>query len=116
MIGDCYHQHLFRDLRIPHISYPEADATPGYLIYLKPSFPPTMAMDVRAYGNLHETFPHESTVDQFFTESQFESYRQLGELEASRLGPEKPATIVQFFDATREQITHHRGRPDADPA
>ena len=25
-----------------------------------------------------ETFPHESTADQFFSESQFESYRMLG--------------------------------------
>jgi hypothetical protein len=26
----------------------------------------------------HEEFPHETTVDQWFTESQFESYRSLG--------------------------------------
>ena len=33
---------------------------------------------MRSYANANETFPHESTADQFFTESQFESYRSLG--------------------------------------
>ncbi len=27
----------------------------------------------------HPSFPHESTANQFFSESQFESYRELGE-------------------------------------
>jgi hypothetical protein len=30
------------------------------------------------YGRAHAAFPHEPTSDQFFSESQFESYRQLG--------------------------------------
>ena len=30
------------------------------------------------YASLHPEFPHESTGDQFFDESQFESYRALG--------------------------------------
>jgi hypothetical protein len=34
--------------------------------------------DVLEYWLAHETFPHESTTDQWFTESQFESYRNLG--------------------------------------
>jgi hypothetical protein len=92
------------------ICYPESNATPGYLVYLKPSYPPYAAMDVRAYGNNHDTFPHESTTDQFFTESQFESYRQLGEIETGRLG-DVATTIPDFFAAVREQIK--RLRPDA---
>jgi hypothetical protein len=32
-----------------------------------------------------EQFPHESTVDQFFSESQFESYRMLGRHAVERL-------------------------------
>ena len=31
-----------------------------------------------AYAKAHATFPHETTGDQFFSESQFESYRTLG--------------------------------------
>ena len=34
--------------------------------------------DVKNYARKHSTFPHESTVDQWFSESQFESYRVLG--------------------------------------
>jgi hypothetical protein len=31
------------------------------------------------YAELHQTFPHQSTADQWFDELQFESYRALGE-------------------------------------
>jgi hypothetical protein len=56
------------------------DAPPGLLIYLKPGlyrddyFP----RDVYNYAQTSPDFPHESTADQFFSESQFESYRALG--------------------------------------
>jgi hypothetical protein len=33
---------------------------------------------VLSYAAVHLDFPHESTVNQFFTKSQFESYRALG--------------------------------------
>jgi hypothetical protein len=59
------------------IIYP--DGLPnGRLIYVKPSFLPTIPADVRAYGATDKAFPHDSTVEQWFTESQFESYRALG--------------------------------------
>jgi hypothetical protein len=55
------------------------DARDGWLLYVKAAFygltePP----DVYEYAMTNELFPHESTVDQFFSESQFESYRMLG--------------------------------------
>jgi hypothetical protein len=56
---------------------PEHDGT---LIYLKPGlysetyFP----KDVYNYASESADFPHETTADQFFSESQFESYRALG--------------------------------------
>jgi hypothetical protein len=34
--------------------------------------------DVQNYKLQHLHFPHDSTADQWFTESQFESYRRLG--------------------------------------
>ncbi len=33
---------------------------------------------MKNYKKEHASFPHESTVDQWFSESQFESYRELG--------------------------------------
>jgi len=53
-------------------------APPGLLIYLKPSLTGNEPADVTEYANGHEEFPHEPTADQFFDESQFESYRALG--------------------------------------
>jgi hypothetical protein len=56
------------------------DARDGLLIYIKPgcykdaNFP----RDVYNYALESTDFPHESTADQFFSESQFESYRALG--------------------------------------
>jgi hypothetical protein len=35
----------------------------------------------------HPDFPHESTANQWFTESEFESYRQLGLYIAKAAGP-----------------------------
>ena len=62
------------------IRYDRVDhgATAGLLIYLKPSLTGNEPADVTEYANSHEEFPHEPTADQFFDESQFESYRALG--------------------------------------
>ena len=62
------------------INYPQADGAgePGYLIYVKPGLHGNEAAGIRAYAGSHADFPHESTGDQFFSESQFESYRALG--------------------------------------
>jgi len=51
----------------------------GTLIYVKPSFYGKEPRDVYNYAIQSKTFPHESTANQFFGESQFESYRALGE-------------------------------------
>lgn len=51
----------------------------GVLVYLKPAVYGTIEpRDVINYANLSPTFPQESSADQFFSESQFESYRALG--------------------------------------
>jgi hypothetical protein len=51
----------------------------GHLIYIKPTFYGTEPADVYNYAQSCTDFPHETTADQFFSESQFESYRRLGE-------------------------------------
>jgi patatin-like phospholipase len=60
------------------IRYPEEEAKEGALIYVKPGFHGSEPADVRAFAALHKDFPHESTADQWFSESQMESYRALG--------------------------------------
>lgn len=50
----------------------------GHLIYIKPLMCGTEPPDVVAYQAVNPDFPHQSTADQFFDESQTESYRILG--------------------------------------
>jgi predicted acylesterase/phospholipase RssA len=50
----------------------------GTLIYVKAAIHGDEPEDISSYAASNSTFPHESTVDQFFSESQFESYRRLG--------------------------------------
>jgi glycerophosphoryl diester phosphodiesterase len=54
------------------------DHEKGYLIYLKPSMTGDEPQDVLEYQRRIPEFPHQSTADQWFGESQFESYRKLG--------------------------------------
>jgi len=68
---------------------PQNSGDRGKLIYIKTSMPPrqdksavtehSLPDDVWRYYELHSTFPHQSTADQWFDELQFESYRALGE-------------------------------------
>jgi hypothetical protein len=65
------------------IDYPAADggtSKRGTILYVKPSFHRNRIenVGVRNYAALQADFPHEGTGDQFFSESQFESYRALG--------------------------------------
>jgi hypothetical protein len=58
----------------------DAGGVDGALVYLKPSVydDDYLPRDVYNYAQESGTFPHETTADQFFSESQFESYRALG--------------------------------------
>ena len=74
-------------------------APKGLLIYLKPSLTGDEPPDVQDYARRNPDFPHESTADQFFDESQFESYRKLG------------AHIVhEVFDETMSNPARKEGR------
>ncbi|KAB0494983.1 hypothetical protein [Pseudomonas moorei] len=48
------------------------------LLVIKPNIITRLSDDVQFYSVTHPSFPNEPTIDQFFNESQFESYRQLG--------------------------------------
>jgi hypothetical protein len=73
--GDC------RKAEGPHcaigrITY--ADGTKGTLAYIKSSLTGDENDYVFHYKKLHPQFPHESTLEQMFSEEQFEAYRALG--------------------------------------
>jgi hypothetical protein len=56
----------------------------GTLVYIKPVLTGGEPLDVTEYHLQHPAFPQESTLDQWFGECQFESYRRLGEHIAER--------------------------------
>jgi len=69
---------------LARISYPGTDRC-STLLLVKPSLSPDLPVDVLGYARTRKAFPQESTGDQFFSESQWESYRRLGEVIGTRL-------------------------------
>ena len=61
-----------------HYERVDPDAGPGTLVYIKSSLTGDEPADVLEYAARCPDFPHQSTGDQWFNESQFESYRRLG--------------------------------------
>jgi hypothetical protein len=70
--------HLYH--AIGRIDYPSCDGggAPGTIMYVKAGYHGTESAGIRSYAMSHPKFPHETTSDQWFSESQFESYRCLG--------------------------------------
>lgn len=63
---------------VGRITYPEPNSEPGWLLYLKSSITGDEPADVEEYRRKNIEFPQQSTLNQFFSESQFEAYRELG--------------------------------------
>ncbi|MGE7471986.1 patatin-like phospholipase family protein [Bosea sp. NPDC003192] len=88
------------------IRYPDEAGKPGtlgLLLYIKLSVTGNEAELIKRYHLLHPDFPHQSTLDQFFDEEQFEAYRQLGAHVMESLfskplvGDTQPATVRGWF-------------------
>jgi hypothetical protein len=79
------------------------EVTDGELLYIKASLTGDEPADVTQYYKAHPDFPHESTANQFFNESQFESYVRLGSHVVDSLGTEDkaPFTLEQIFQKFR---------------
>ncbi len=90
---------------IGEIQYSRRDPSleDGKLLYVKPAiFAHDEPIDVRNYGRTNPKYPHEPTTDQWFSESQFESYRALGEhivwtVSGTTGAQAAPANIAELF-------------------
>jgi hypothetical protein len=58
---------------------PNPEPVIGQVLYLKSTLTGAEPADIRNYKREHPAFPGDSTLNQWFTESQFESYRRLGQ-------------------------------------
>jgi hypothetical protein len=72
-------RYSYRHAALARITYVDEPERRSWLLYLKASVTGDEPLDVLQYHASHNDFPHESTVDQFFDEAQWESYRRLGE-------------------------------------
>jgi hypothetical protein len=101
--GDCKAHFATGTIRYPET--PDKPEQLGKILYIKssltgsikwpkdpPTDPPTFDVlpseptDILNYKLQHESFPHDTTANQWFTESQFESYRRLGQHVAEEVG------------------------------
>jgi Patatin-like phospholipase len=92
---------------VGNIHYGDIDksADDGLLIYIKPTITGKESADVLNYERQHPEFPHESTADQWFTESQFESYRALGEYEIMQIFENPWASEPQAYVDARDILS-----------
>lgn len=81
---------------IGSITYPEDPVHPGTIIYIKTSLDGDEPVDIVNYKREDSSFPQDTTLNQFFTESKFESYRALGSHIATH--PTIVARLKQYLD------------------
>ena len=88
-----------RNCAVGRIRYSAVDGPTvpdGIIVYIKPACYGDEPRDIYEYFKRSETFPHESTADQFFSESQFESYRMLGAYTMEKLCAEGGGDFRRF--------------------
>lgn len=99
------------------IRYPDDGTGPatGRLLYLKPWMPEDLGVEITSFQVRKESFPHVSTGNQFFAESDFEAYRHLGEAimriaieGAPKADPSDPQPLIE-----RLFLTPAAGTPPA---
>lgn len=95
------------------IEYP--DDSHGWLIFLKTTLIRELSFKVKGYAAQNDTFPDQSTVDQFFDEVQFEAYRELGyRLAATML--DAPAPVPASAPGSDQSSSQDCGQIPEKPA
>ncbi|WP_052409490.1 GMC oxidoreductase [Paraburkholderia oxyphila] len=74
------------------ITYSNQPDRPSWMLYVKPSIGIGPPNDVSTYAETFRDFPQETTVDQFFTDSQWEAYRELGYCAGMSVFGKRPAS------------------------
>jgi hypothetical protein len=100
---------------VARVKYRDLGGKEGILVYLKPNFLGIEPISVRSYALKAAVFPHESTADQFFGESQFEAYRALGRFAIDHIDGAAGMTYSDV-NAFVEAIRTHAAKPAAPPA
>ncbi|WP_222623110.1 patatin-like phospholipase family protein [Ramlibacter cellulosilyticus] len=106
-------------LALAHIDY-GAGKNPGYLVVVKPSMRAGLPVDLVNFKADNPAFPQEPTADQFFDESQWESYFRLGTILGEGITPALLQSVgdvaARCFEIDDGALTHADGKHPAGPA
>lgn len=98
------------------INYP--GGARGYLLYVKLSVTGNERDSLLDYRARNAPFPHESTIDQLYSEAQFEAYRALGEHVTEDMfckefqpRPGEPHDVRHWFQALADNLLDSDPRP-----
>ena len=105
------HFHLCRiDYPMTTVSGRNSPAGQGLLLYIKLSLTGDESELIKRYRINNPEFPHQTTLDQFFDQEQFEAYRQLGVHAAEALflpalmNQTSPGSVPQWFRQLAENL------------
>ncbi|HJQ83781.1 MAG TPA: hypothetical protein VKA21_06890, partial [Candidatus Binatia bacterium] len=103
--------------RINYADVDGAGVAAGTLLYVKPTLLEKEPYDIYNYARSSKGFPHETTVDQWFSETQFESYRALGKTAILRiLGDAAIADVAGIVAAVDAHLAGPPAAAGADAA
>lgn len=80
----------------------------GRILYLRAALCQNLSADIYAYWRANPGFPDQTTVDQFFDEMQFDSYRQLGLEVMSQILDPKAADFAELFAGLQSRYPHEK--------
>ena len=86
---------------LAEVRYGTEDEAASLIVYMKPSLVGDESVDIAHYSATHPSFPQQTTRDQFFDESQWESYRKLGELIGRRVLGCREDPFAAFLELLR---------------
>ncbi len=86
-----------RHFTIGRIFYPDRPWLKSWILVIKNTITGEESTPILNYKKKSDSFPHESTADQFFSEEQFEVYRSLGREACSKIWMEN----IKFFRSSQ---------------
>lgn len=101
-------------IALARVKYPAGP--PGWLVYVKPNIFGGLPIDLINYKREHPAFPQEPTTDQFFSESQWESYFRLGRALGLQLEGGLLRDLAAHDPAIVSRLTASRVQPGQPPA
>jgi hypothetical protein len=80
----------------------------GTFVFIRSSLTGDESAELKNYANTNPPFPHHSTVDQFFDDVQFESYRRLGEHIGLKVFADPTEETRRFLATGSDALTFNR--------